>query len=1193
MAGVISKLISFFDGSRGFNTKGGEISLRQGGFPDRQLFEDLLATTYLKKSGTDYQDSASFLDIKDKVLQKVVGAENLPVIVAGTNTEVSVTNPTELNPFYTYTISSTSGGSGSSVQDVVGKTNGDTLEVNKINVLNLTSDASFSLPTPSLFNKGKLLIVTQGTSSLYKAEIFGATQGSVIISDSRDVTIFNCVYDEGDGGSWVAISRDDSKICPIPVIVESTTHIASVNENISANAQSVGNDIEVTIPSSKSEGRMIYIYYPTGSPSSYVVNLTGGYTAELVQGDWFLLRDNGSFWVAIGSSQNIVDISGKLNIDGSNANQDIDIGNNSLNAKHFKVNGTGGAGHIGFKHQSGAISATASESSLAADSLGNPIWKNDGNALQYLELTSNKNVNNGYAGLDSTGKLSTSVLPDLAVVDYLGSVVNQSAMLVLTGQKGDWCIRQDTGTTFIITGSSPSLIGSWTELAYPAASVVNVVGTTNRITVSGGATKTIDIASTYIGQSSITTVGALTSGSLGIGFTPISDAQIASAATWNGKFNTPTGLNTNRLLKWNGTALVDSIFTENGNLQGNTNYSITNSGTSGGTITFGGSASSTIEILSTNTIRLRANNGASINNSFDVFNAAGSFNRFRLDGASIYFEGYDSSNVVYFKLNPNGFAIGPNTINSLTQLDLQATNKGLGLNLVSGNLGTNRNGLVWYDSTNNLFKGIQNSTVVNLIAGSGLTTNNSLKWNGANIVNANETDDGITITSTLNRVFTGAGASSNGTGANSNKFRFDGINTIATASFVQLANEQQVASSGVGSDLRGNLFLDGRANTSNNSVGYSQLYINSGGDVISDSKNSLAIAIRVNHRSTDSTNGNQSAIIINAVMNRPTISTVNRSNAGVNHITSVNADNYSSIVQTGTGGSNPIHYNAYSQRNDAIGFQHYKDATVNSGILNGNRNVLLAGSTTFSNGFGFQVENTFLTSNVAMIVGLNEEYIVQNVGTGTTTGGKRYRHVNTSNGVASAYIMGLYANGVVIGNTTSLPNTACQLDLVSTTQGLGLNLVNTNLSTTRNGLIWYHSAENVYKGIQNASVVTFATTLNTDLTVQFGWKYSYTANTSLYQMLNDTGSTKWIAVDACSVYAITLNFGTAPTSPYQVFYNKNGTGWTSFNATDTAANTQDVGIKPSTPLTLAANDIIQFRLNQGADGVSMNVIIKS
>lgn len=359
----------------------------------------------------------------------------------------------------------------------------------------------------------------------------------------------------------------------------------------------------------------------------------------------------------------------------------------------------------------------------------------------------------------------------------------------------------------------------------------------------------------------------------------------------------------------------------------------------------------------------------------------------------------------------------------------------------------------------------------------GLTTNNTLKWNGSQIVNANETDNGTTITSTLNRIFTGASGSNNGTGVNSNKFLFDGNNTSASASasHIQIAPQMQVPAGSIGGSLRGIVFLDGNANSYVNN-GFNQLYINSGGDLV-DSKITLRRAIYINHRSADTVNNgnaNSSAVTIDATMFRPTISAVTRNGTGVHHITSVNADNYSSIVQAGASGLNPVHYSAYSQRDNAIAFSHYKDASVSSGVLNHARNILASNTTTFSNGFGFKTENFLFTSNTSTIVQLDEEYIVQNVGTGTTTSGKRYRHIGTTNGVSTAYIMGLYAGGVIIGNTTALPNTLCSLDLDSTTKGLGLNLIAGDLGTTRNGNIWYNTVSNTFKGIANATVRTLA-----------------------------------------------------------------------------------------------------------------------
>lgn len=90
------------------------------------------------------------------------------------------------------------------------------------------------------------------------------------------------------------------------------------------------------------------------------------------------------------------------------------------------------------------------------------------------------------AQLDGNGKLVASQVPDIAIVDYLGSVASQAAMLALTGQRGDWAIRSDLGTVWIITGNTPSNIASWTQTAYPASPVVSVAGKTGAVTLVKG-----------------------------------------------------------------------------------------------------------------------------------------------------------------------------------------------------------------------------------------------------------------------------------------------------------------------------------------------------------------------------------------------------------------------------------------------------------------------------------------------------------------------------------------------------------------------------------------------------------------------------------------------------------------------------------------------------------------------------------
>jgi hypothetical protein len=71
-----------------------------------------------------------------------------------------------------------------------------------------------------------------------------------------------------------------------------------------------------------------------------------------------------------------------------------------------------------------------------------------------------------------------------------------------------------------------------------AGAVTSVTGTTNRITSTGGATPVIDISASYVGQSSITTLGTIGTG-VWQG-TAIADSYIASASTWNAKENALT-----------------------------------------------------------------------------------------------------------------------------------------------------------------------------------------------------------------------------------------------------------------------------------------------------------------------------------------------------------------------------------------------------------------------------------------------------------------------------------------------------------------------------------------------------------------------------------------------------------------------------------------------------------------------------
>lgn len=102
----------------------------------------------------------------------------------------------------------------------------------------------------------------------------------------------------------------------------------------------------------------------------------------------------------------------------------------------------------------------------------------------YADLTGKPSIPDSYD--DLTGTVPSSALPAIAITDYLGAAANQAAMLALVGQRGDWCTRVDLGTTWIITGTDPTQLSSWTALSYPAAPVVSVNGLTGPVTLAKG-----------------------------------------------------------------------------------------------------------------------------------------------------------------------------------------------------------------------------------------------------------------------------------------------------------------------------------------------------------------------------------------------------------------------------------------------------------------------------------------------------------------------------------------------------------------------------------------------------------------------------------------------------------------------------------------------------------------------------------
>jgi hypothetical protein len=81
------------------------------------------------------------------------------------------------------------------------------------------------------------------------------------------------------------------------------------------------------------------------------------------------------------------------------------------------------------------------------------------------------------------GKVPTDQLPALAVTDVL-TAESQVAMLALTAQAGDICIRSDQSAFYILVGSDASVLGNWIAMQVPGGAVASVNGQTGIIVLN-------------------------------------------------------------------------------------------------------------------------------------------------------------------------------------------------------------------------------------------------------------------------------------------------------------------------------------------------------------------------------------------------------------------------------------------------------------------------------------------------------------------------------------------------------------------------------------------------------------------------------------------------------------------------------------------------------------------------------------
>lgn len=95
-------------------------------------------------------------------------------------------------------------------------------------------------------------------------------------------------------------------------------------------------------------------------------------------------------------------------------------------------------------------------------------------------IFASKGAANGIATLGADGKLLSAQIPQIAISDFLGEVATEAAMLALAGQRGDWAIRTDNNTSYMLIAEDATLAASWKAIVSPDDGVTalrNVSGT--------------------------------------------------------------------------------------------------------------------------------------------------------------------------------------------------------------------------------------------------------------------------------------------------------------------------------------------------------------------------------------------------------------------------------------------------------------------------------------------------------------------------------------------------------------------------------------------------------------------------------------------------------------------------------------------------------------------------------------------
>lgn len=165
-------------------------------------------------------------------------------------------------------------------------------------------------------------------------------------------------------------------------------------------------------------------------------------------------------------------------------------GGTTSTASLQQVSGLGTTGYVLTSNGAGAL----------------PTWQ----ATAPTGVTSNIATTNQTTVSSATGNVTIGLASNAVLPGTAGVTLPQGNTAAQAGAAGT--MRFNTQTS-VFEGTNDG--STWAPFTTASTGVVSVGGTTNRITSTGGTTPIIDIASTYVGQNSITTLGTITTGTWG------------------------------------------------------------------------------------------------------------------------------------------------------------------------------------------------------------------------------------------------------------------------------------------------------------------------------------------------------------------------------------------------------------------------------------------------------------------------------------------------------------------------------------------------------------------------------------------------------------------------------------------------------------------------------------------------------